>query len=823
MLDTLEITVPRANPYRATETRLFDLIHTALEVRFDIPHQWLYGKETVSLTPHFYPQHSLTLDAKYMDIYKVETIHANGTHSPLSYRHDTLSLSITLDRVYLANEKITLYIEYKAKPNEHKSGGSAAIMEDKGLYFINPLGKDSTEPTEIWTQGETESSSCWFPTLDKPNQKTTQEIAITIDRKYTTLSNGLLVSQKSNPDGTRTDYWRMDMPHAPYLFMMAIGDFKVIKDKWRDKEVSYYLEPAFAPYARQLFGQTTDMMEYYSTLFGVAYPWPKYAQVVVRDYVSGAMENTSATLHGEFLNRTPRQLIDEDYHDIISHELVHQWFGDLVTAESWSNITVNESFADYGEYLWNEHKYGKPYADWRGHQSLRKYMQESARGKNVNLVRFYYDNREDVFDAHSYEKGGHILHMLRHLVGDEAFFKSLQLYLSTYRYQSAEAQQLRLAFEEITGRDLSVFFNQWYYKPGHPQLTYDYRYAHDSIYVTASQHHNIDDGLLYELPIRIEARYGPVTDSHKYILTKRKQTWAFAALGVPDMIDADPDRIILCGRTENKTSTQYAYQYRYNQNILQRLEALDSLRRIQATDTLATMVCIEALHDPLPQLQAYALQTIQFGATHKVQILATVRDMAAHDPSPIVRGAAIACLGRARDTAAMPVLTHAIYDTSYAVEAQALRAILLLDTPGALRLTRQLDQHPSNDVRSVIYEVIATAGDSTYLPYLLGKLNRETSYAQYSLVRQLGEYVQRMSPEMADTAISRIKDLLEDDDDKWLHRTAVSTVEQIKASYELKAALLPSPNTAANKTLSAAYTRVAIRAREVLKAWKEEE
>ena len=184
----------------------------------------------------------------------------------------------------------------------------------------------------------------------------TQEIKITVGSRYVTLSNGLLLSSKPNGDGTRTDYWKQTLPHAPYLAMMAIGEFAVVKDKWKGIDVDYYVEPAYEPHAKAIFGETPAMLDYYSDVLKLPYAWEKYSQVVVRDYVSGDMENTTATIHGEFLHRTDRELLDGDNERIIAHELFHHWFGDLVTCESWSNLPLNESFATYGEYMWLEHR-----------------------------------------------------------------------------------------------------------------------------------------------------------------------------------------------------------------------------------------------------------------------------------------------------------------------------------------------------------------------------------------------------------------------------------------------------------------------------------
>ncbi|HVZ96800.1 MAG TPA: hypothetical protein VG847_07990, partial [Chitinophagaceae bacterium] len=215
--------------YRATATKINDLVHTRLQVSFDFDKAWMYGKAWITLHPHFYPTDSLTLDAKGMDIKEVAIIKGK-TNAPLKYTYDSMQLRITLDKTYKEGENYTIYINYISRPNEVKEHGSNAITDAKGLYFINPKGEDKDKPTQIWTQGETEANSVWFPTIDKPNQKTTEEIYMTVPAKYVTLSNGVLVSQKKNADGTRTDYWKMDLPHAPYLFFMGVGDYVIVKD-----------------------------------------------------------------------------------------------------------------------------------------------------------------------------------------------------------------------------------------------------------------------------------------------------------------------------------------------------------------------------------------------------------------------------------------------------------------------------------------------------------------------------------------------------------------------------------------------------------------
>ncbi|HET7117960.1 MAG TPA: M1 family metallopeptidase, partial [Hanamia sp.] len=528
--------------YRGSYPRINDLVNTRLAVSFDYDKQWMYGQEWVTLEPHFYPTDSLKLDAKGMQINEIAIIKGNSK-IPLKYSYDSMHLRITLDKTYKKDEKYTLYLNYISKPNELKLSGSAAITGAKGLYFINPLGK-TKEHTEIWTQGETESNSAWFPTIDKPDQKTLEEISMTVPAKYVTLSNGLLIHQKKNADGTRTDDWKMKYPNSPYLFFMGVGDYAIVKDKYKNIAVDYYVEKEYAPVARKIFGETPSMIGFFSKILNFPYVWTKYDQMVGRDYVSGAMENTTATLHQEDAYQNARQLVDGNaWEDDISHELFHHWFGDLVTCESWSNITLNESFANYGEYLWREYRHGKEDADAKNYDDMRDYLLSGS--NNKDLVRFYYKDREDVFDAVSYNKGGRILNMLRNYVGDSAFFKSLNEYLNLYKFKPAEVPQLRLAFEDVTGQDLNWFWNQWYYGSGQPTLDINYDYTNGVERVIVDQTQNT--GKIFKIPTAIDV-YSSGTNKKRYKvwLDNKADTFYFASAQKPSLVNVDADKVLLC-------------------------------------------------------------------------------------------------------------------------------------------------------------------------------------------------------------------------------------------------------------------------------------
>ena len=557
--------------YRGTYPRINDLVNTKLSVSFDYDKQWLYGEEWVTLEPHFYPTDSLTLDAKGMDIKEIALMKSNSK-IPLKYAYDSMHLRITLDKTYKGGEKYTLYLKYISKPNDLKLPGSAAITDAKGLYFINPKGLTRAH-TEIWTQGETESNSVWFPTIDKPDQKTLEEISMTVPAKYVTLSNGLLIHQKKNADGTRTDDWKMKYPNSPYLFFMGVGDYAIVKDHYKDIAVDYYVEKEYAPVARKIFGETPAMIGFFSKILDFPYVWTKYDQIVGREYVSGAMENTTATLHQDGAYQNARQLVDgNEWENTISHELFHHWFGDLVTTESWSNITLNESFANYSEYLWREHRYGKDDADAENFDEMQGYLLSGSDDKD--LVRFYYKNREDVFDAVSYNKGGRILHMLRNYVGDAAFFKSLNEYLNLYKFKPAEAQELRLAFEDVTGRDMNWFWNQWYYGSGQPSLDINYDYQNGTERVIVNQTQNT--GKIFKLPVAIDV-YSKETNKTRYEvwLDNPSDTFYFASAQKPSLVNVDADKVLLAIKNDNKSADEFEQQYKYAPNYLDRRKAIE--------------------------------------------------------------------------------------------------------------------------------------------------------------------------------------------------------------------------------------------------------
>ncbi|MEY4703324.1 MAG: hypothetical protein RIR96_1221 [Bacteroidota bacterium] len=689
--------------YRASVTKVNEVIHTKLDVKFDFENAWMMGKEWLTLKPCFYPTDSLTLDAKGMDI-KVVSLMEGAKKTTLKYDYDGSLLRINLGKTFSRNDKYTLYFEYVSKPNEVKSEGSAAITDAKGLYFINPNGKDKNKPTQIWTQGETESNSTWMITIDKPNQKSTQEITMTVPSKMVTLSNGLLISQKNNPDGTRSDYWKMDLPHAPYLFFMGAGEFSVIKDSYKGKEVSYYVEKKYQPYARGIFGNTPEMMDFFSKKLGVDYPWAKYAQIVGRDYVSGAMENTTATLHQESSYQNARELKDGNaWEETIAHELFHHWFGDLVTAESWSNLTVNESFANYSEYLWDEYKYGKDHADAHHTEDMQGYMLSGSDKKD--LVRYHYSNKEDMFDAVSYNKGGRILHMLRNYVGDDAFFKSLNVYLTTNKFKTGEAAQLRLAFEEVTGKDLNWFWNQWFYGSGHPKLKISYGFDSTKgtslVFIEQAQ----KSGKVFQLPIAVDVYQDNKKTRHSITLNRQFDTLSFSTGTPAEWISVDADRILLAERTDSKSESQFMAQAKYGKTYADRREVID----YYAKNNLKQLV--EGLSDPYHKLRAYTLQKLGSSSFRNDEdVKAKIESLATKDPNRKVRAAAINVLTKIGESKYIALFEEAVNDSSYSVAGAAFKGIKTLKPESAYDLAKKYSGDAKGTLGDEIIKVLISQG-----------------------------------------------------------------------------------------------------------------
>lgn len=622
--------------YRSTTTRTYDIVHTKLDLSFDWNYSHVMGEAELRLTPYFQPIDQLTLDAVGFDVHYVGL---DGDHI-LKYDYNHSQLTIYLDKTYTRNDTFNILINYLAKPNENPISGSDAITSDKGLFFINPTGNDPNKPTQIWSQGESQNNSRWFPTFDRPNERYSQEVYLTVDDKYMTLSNGKLISSVKNSDGTRTDYWKQDLPHAPYLTMIAVGEFDVVDDTWEGIPLQYIVDKGYGPYAKNIFNHTPEMLTFFSEKFNYPYPWDKYSQIIVKDFVSGAMENTGAVVFGDFVQKTDRELIDNENDRIVAHEMMHHWFGNLVTCKDWSNLVLNEGFANYAEYLWFEHKYGKDKAELHRYDEMTGYFYNAYSKSNHPLVNYYYNNREAMFDAVTYNKGGLVLHILRKYVGDDAFFAALNLYLTRHEYTAVEIDKLRMAFEDVTGEDLHWFFDQWFMGVGHPVLNVHYSYNKENkvLLIEADQKDNPDFFTqTFILPIKIAVYYGDGSVSyHPFTMNETSQRFLIEDLKAdPVSFSFDGENIYVAAIDEHLTEDQNIAKFLYSPHLIDRIYALNEM------ETLPNEVIAKGLSDSSPFIRENIIdRTSDESAIRSYR--ERFKSMALSDPHSGVRSSALA-------------------------------------------------------------------------------------------------------------------------------------------------------------------------------------
>lgn len=758
MLDTLTVSAPvfiaeedknyTLPVYNPEATRTYDLLHTKLEVSFDWEKQHVLGKAYLDVTPLFYPINNVVLDAKQFVIHSVK-LGKNGKE--LSYDYNDYQLNIDLGRFYKKGEKINLYIDYTAQPNEGPEGGSAAITSDKGLFFINPTNEVADKPRQIWTQGETENNSKWFPTFDKSNERCTQEIYITVEEGLQTLSNGELISSRSNGNGTKTDYWKMDKPHAPYLFMMMIGEFARVKDSWNGKLLEYMVDPPYEADAKAIFNHTPEMLTFFSDILDYPYPWNKYSQVIAEDYVSGAMENTTGVIFGDFVQKTKRELIDNENDQIVAHEMFHHWFGDLVTCESWANLTLNEGFANYSEYMWYEHKYGKDAADAIRMSEMDGYFYMAGQSGTHPLIHYGYGDKEDMFDAHSYNKGGLVLHMLRNIVGDDAFFASLSKYLKDNEYTAVETAELRMAFEDVTGQDLNWFFDQWYLDKGHPVMEVSYDYKDGNVMIYTNQMQAVENHRpIFILPL--EAALYDATGNvsyHSVVVDARRDTIVIEGVEKPLATVLDGKSTLLGEVKEDRDSTELFTILSYSPNHFDKMTALKALAGNEALSIVADKLIADKHH----AIRRSGIEYAGSNMTDKIKMMIT------SDAHSSVRNMALqAYSDRVGDEAVAMAEQVIKKEQAYGPIKTALDIIYANDKAKGIRYAEEMMKDPSSAVISYLSSFLANTGDGKYLGYIEQNMSK---VGIYQLFNVFGKYSELLLSQDTESIMDRVDDMKE--------------------------------------------------------------
>ena len=703
-----------------TRSHDYDLIHQRIELRnFDWDSTSLDGRVTTTLVALRPGLDSVILDAgKRLEVRQV--VGANVVR--FAAHGDTLVVYPAHPVAF--HDTLRFTIEYHAR-----------LDNGRGLTFITPQGREH-RPQQIWSQGEDHDNHLWFPTYDFPNDKMSWELAATVPAEYSVVSNGRLVTDRKNPGGTHTVTWRQDRPSATYLVSLVVAPLVKFADAWRGVPVDYFVYRADSARARRLFGVTPDMIDVYSRLTGLKYPWDKYAQTTVADFFGG-MENVSATTLVDWLP-DDRAYLDRPWYQwiLIPHELAHQWFGDYTTTENWANMWLNEGFAEFmpGQY-WGA-KLGRHAEDDYYLDEYRQYRQIDAR-RRMPLAALGSNN--------IYPKGALVLRMLQRYLGPERFWVAINVYLRRHAFDNATTDDLRQAVLAATGENLDWFWDEWLYQAGHPQFTVTAAYdtATRTLTLTVKQT-QIDStkadstGLRYTTPavfrmpvtVRVTTAAGDREGSDvvkRVDLTAREQTIEVASLaGAPTMVVFDDGNTILKDLTFDQPTTWLATAVRRDPDLWNRQWVIEQLAQRTADTAAAAALAWAATRSDYFLTRAAACEGLGHfpAAVAQETLVAALQDTAAQ-----VRRAAVTALGQLPGASARAAeLARATFrsDPSYEVRAAALVALFHADSTQATRDSAIAWGLASPSYRDVIeesaYRIIAQSGDTAAIPMVEARL-----------------------------------------------------------------------------------------------------
>ncbi len=694
--------VARADePY--ARTRAYDLQNARMELRFDLEQRKVIGEVTHTLAPLRDDLKEIEFDA--VDL-KIASVTVGG--KPARFETRTGKLLVTLAQPAKKAERLVVQIRYEGQPK-------------RGLYFVLPDKDYPTRPKQVWTQGEEEDTRYYIPIYDYPNDRTETEMILTVPPEWVTISNGKLMGTKATAGGMKTWHWRQAIPHATYLISIVAGEFDENKETWRNIPLHYLAPRGRGDHLKPTFERTKQMLDFFSEKFGM-YPWDKYAQSTVDEFAAGGMENTSATTNTSTSLVHPQlaaeSLMNAD--GLNAHELGHQWFGDLVTCKDWGHVWLNESFATYLGYLWEEHQYGAEVAAYSGWNDRNNWLQQQDLFPRA-IVSHDFSSFVEVA-GNVYTKGGRVLHMLRHQLGDEDFFRSLRHYLEKNRAQNAVTADLVRAIEEATGKNVDLFFDQWVYRAGAPrfEIHSSYDEATHEVKLEVKQTQKAE-GLvgLFTVPTELEITTAAGKKTFPITVSKASETFSFAAAERPQMVQFDPGSVVLKSMDFQKETAEWIYQLKNAAQVADRADAAVALGKISGNEAAIAALGDAAVGDKFWGVRVQALQALgQIGgkAVQK-QILAALAN-----EQPWVRQQAVTRLGSYRDDAAVAERLEKIYreDKAYRVRGEALRALARMKGKNAPEVLGEAvkSDSPDGTLRNAALGAFGTLGDDKAIPLL---------------------------------------------------------------------------------------------------------
>ena len=518
--------------------RTFDAEHYVIKTGFDRRKRIVFGETTITLKPIANNFRRIELDAEGLEFSSIVLLPKNIA---LDHRSLNGKVAISLDKPYSPADQIIIKLVYSAKPK-------------KGVYFVNEIkrGNEVTRPAQVWTQGEPAETRHWFPSYDFPDDKATTEQFITVEKHEIAISNGIVRDVKANPDGTKTFHFMMPYPHSVYLTSFVVGNYKKIEEKYEQIPLSYYVYPKRTDLVPLAFGTTKDAMRVFEELTGMKYPFHKYDQTIVADLVFGGMENITATTMSDIdMYLAYKESTRPTVVDVVSHELAHSWFGNLVTNRNWAELWLNEGFATFMEAAFREKIYGRANYIRKIKSDVAVYIADDSHNTSKHgLFNTLADpeNDDSMFDNITYEKAGAVIHTLREEIGDEAFWRAINRYLETHKFGNVETSDLQKVMEDSSKRDLGWFFDQWVYGSGYPKLDVGTVYSRGAktVEISISQNQKsealVPEVFILPLEIRLKSETGDKLVSAK--LTKRDQNFTFNVDAGFTGIEIDPNEKI---------------------------------------------------------------------------------------------------------------------------------------------------------------------------------------------------------------------------------------------------------------------------------------
>jgi aminopeptidase N len=621
-------------------------------------------------------------------------------------------------------EKFDIDIRYRGKPT-------------KGLFFILPDKAYPNRPLQIWSQGESEDTRYYLPTYDYPNDRLTTETVLTVPANWVTVGNGKLVSVANAANNMKIWTWKESVPSSTYLITVAAGEFDEAKDSYHGLPLTYYAPKGRGDRLAINYGHTPAMVGLFNKTFGVDYPWEKYAQVMVDDFVAGGMENSSATtntssslVHPKLAGEYPT---GQD--DLISHELAHQWFGDYVTCKDWGNIWLNEGFATFGETVWEEAHFPEDYTEYTRWNNARQWFAQADLFEKP-IVRYDFDDSSE-FDGNAYNKGGWVLYMLRHQLGEEPFNRALKHYLEVNRNKNVVTADFRKAVDEATNVDVDQFFNQWIYGAGAPQFEVRYKYDESKrqIALTVKQLQKLSAHVgLFRVPVDVEVTTASGAHLYPAVVSKQNETISFPADTEPLMVLFDKGGHVLKTADFHKEKKEWIYQLKNAADLSDRADAAVALRALKdgrqasagAGDANSNEDVIVALGEAAKNDKAWSVRATSADSLGHLGGTAAAKEVLAAleaAKEPWLRARVVTALGNFKDDQAVMSQLRAIAqeDSSYRARAAALQALGKLKAPDAFTVLSAAIRSDSPDdfLRNAALRALGPLGDEKAVKELL--------------------------------------------------------------------------------------------------------